>query len=122
MNSMKKIMVVEDEQIIALGYIMALKKAEFEVFGAFDTAQKAIEIVPSIKPDLILMDIKLKGTMDGIDAAEQILKNGKFPIIFMSGNNDLETKTRIQKIKQAIYLNKPVVINKMIKKINELLN
>ena len=115
---MKKIMIVEDEMIIAMGYAAALINASFDVPNVIiDTGEEAVKIILSVNPDLVLMDINLKGEIDGIDAAKQILKKKNVPIIFMSGNNDAETKKRALSINPAGYLNKPINQKKMIAQI-----
>lgn len=119
---MKKIMIVEDEHIIAMSYSAALKKADFDVSRTIDTGEEAVKSFISLDPDLILMDIKLKGQMDGIEAAKQILKMQSLPIIFMTGNSDIETKTRALALNPAEYMHKPIVLKNMITKIRQILN
>jgi len=118
---MKKIMVVEDEMIIAMSYTAELRNASFEVPKTVCTGEEAVKIFSVINPDLILMDITLKGKIDGIEAANQILKVKKVPLIFMTGNSDIETKNRALAINPAGYMNKPINLNKMIYKIKKLL-
>ena len=119
---MKKIMIVEDEMIIAMSYAAALINASFDVSGLIiDTGEEAVKIIQSANPDLVLMDINLKGQIDGIDAAKQILKKKNVPIIFMSGNNDVETKKRALSINPAGYLNKPINLIIMITQIRKIL-
>ena len=119
---MKKIMLVEDEQIIAMSYAAVLKKTGFDVSRTIDTGEEAINTVLSLNPDLILMDIKLKGEIDGIEAAEDILKKIELPIIFMTGNNDIETKKRALALNPAGYMNKPIILKNMVAKIGQLLS
>ncbi len=119
---MKKIMIVEDEKIIAMSYTAVLKNADFDVPKVLDTGEDAVKLISEINPNLILMDIKLKGNIDGIDAASEILKKTTIPIIFMTGNSDLETKKRALSINPAGYMNKPINFEILISKIEELLN
>ncbi len=114
-------MVVEDEMIIAMSYTSELRNASFEVPKAVDTGEEAVEIFSVINPDLILMDIKLKGKIDGIEAANQILKVKNIPIIFMTGNSDIETKERALALNPAGYLIKPINLRLLIIRITELL-
>jgi DNA-binding response OmpR family regulator len=72
--------------------------------------------------DLILMDIKLKGEMDGIHAAEEIRKNKNTPILFITGNSDVKTRLRIEKISNASILHKPVMPEDLNNSLNKLLN
>jgi two-component system, response regulator PdtaR len=114
-------MLVEDEYIIAMSYEASLKKAGFDVSRTIDTGEEAIDTVLSLNPDLILMDIKLKGSLDGIEAARQILKIRKLPIIFMTGNSDIETKNRALALNPVDYMNKPIVLKNMVEKIRQVL-
>ncbi len=66
-----KILIVEDEAIIAMEIENQLQSLGYEVTSIVDTGEKAIEKAESDKPDLILMDIRIKGEMDGIEAAEE---------------------------------------------------
>ena len=119
---MKKIMIVEDEMLIAMGYAAALINASFDVPNVIiNTGEEAVKTILSVNPDLVLMDINLKGEIDGIDAAKQILKKKNVPIIFMSGNDDAETKKRALSINPAGYLNKPINQKKMIAQIRIIL-
>ena len=68
------------------------------------------------------MDIKLKGDMDGIHAAEEIRKNNDTPILFVTGNSDAKTRQRISKITNASLLLKPVMIEDLNTFVNQLLN
>ncbi|MCF6334775.1 MAG: response regulator [Spirochaetales bacterium] len=116
----KKILIVEDEAIIALNYKMALQKS-YEITGILDTGKGAIEAVERIFPDLILMDIKIKGDMDGIETAQEILNMQNVPIFFLSGNTDEETKKQALKINSCEYIKKPVDHSELLTKIKTIL-
>lgn len=120
--NVKKILIVEDEIIIAMGYVHALQNASFSIADIFDTGEEAVKSIQSIYPDLILMDINLKGKIDGIETARQILEILYIPIIFISGNNDTKTKEMALSIHSAGYFNKPINLNLMIAKIRKILN
>ena len=83
-----KILVVEDEAIVARNIEKRLSNAGYHISGVVTTAKEAIEKAHSAKPDLVLMDIKLKGEMDGIEAAKIIRKNLRLPIIFLTSYTD----------------------------------
>ncbi len=116
---MKRIMIVEDELIIAMSYKSVLQKAGFEVPKVFTAGEQAVEALSEVNPDIILMDIKLKGEMDGIEAAKLIRKMEKIPIIFLSGNNDVETAGYT--LDSAEYMVKPINMVKLIHRVKELL-
>ncbi|MCH8838653.1 MAG: response regulator [Candidatus Marinimicrobia bacterium] len=102
-----RIQVVEDEAIIGMEIKRRLEKRDFEVVELVKTGKRAVEAAFQHKPDLILMDIALKGKMDGIDAAEQINKTMDFPIVFLTANADHATVERAKATGPFGYLIKP---------------
>jgi CheY-like chemotaxis protein len=119
---MAKIIVVEDEAIVAMATKMMLTNLSHEIISVVAIAELAILAVNSTEVDLILMDIKLKGDMDGIFAAEEIRKNKNTPIIFVTGNSDSKTQLRIEQIPNASILLKPIMMDDLNHSINQLLN
>ena len=85
MNKKVKILLVEDEAIVAQYLSLELELEGYEVCGYVATGEEAIQKALEEKPDLILMDINILGDIDGIQAAEEILKHRYIPIIFMTG-------------------------------------
>ena len=102
-----KILIVEDERILALGLKKKLEKLGFKVTDAVSTGENAISSVKSDKPELILMDIVLKGEMDGIEAAKLIINLHNIPIIYLTAYADDETIKRAIKTYPYGYLMKP---------------
>lgn len=102
-----KILIVEDERILALGLKKKLEKLGFKVTDAVSTGENAIESVKADKPDLILMDIVLKGEMDGIEAAKLIINLHNIPIIYLTAYADDKTIERAVKTYPYGYLMKP---------------
>ena len=103
-----KILIVEDEAIIAAEIESNLQSLGYEITSVVNTGKKAIEKVEIDKPDIILMDIRIKGEMDGIDAAEIIRSRFGVPVIFSTAYTDEE---RIQRAKITMpfgYLLKPI--------------
>jgi PAS domain S-box-containing protein len=101
------IMIVEDESIIASVIAGALKKFEYEVIDILNTGEAAAAAALRKKPDLILMDIRLQGAMDGIAAVEQIQKQMDIPIIYLTAYADEPTLERAKKTKPFGYIPKP---------------
>ena len=114
-------MIVEDEIIVAMSYKAALKRADFNVLPIFNTGEKAVESVSSLNPDIVLMDIKLNGSISGIEAAGAIKKKLNIPVIYLSGNTGADTRKKALKTKPAAYLSKPVDLKDLINKIRETL-
>lgn len=84
----KKILIVEDEFIIALSTQKRLELQGYQVVDIASTGEDAVKAALKHKPDVILMDIKLAGPMDGIEAAKLIRKQLIVPIIYMSAYSD----------------------------------
>ncbi|HQL81135.1 MAG TPA: response regulator [Spirochaetota bacterium] len=107
MNKTKKILVVEDDAPSAFLLSQMLKKMGYEVLGPIDTGEKAIEEVAGQKPDLVLLDITLKGEMDGISTAQVLREQNPVPIIYLTVSADDNT---IQRAKETVpygYILKP---------------
>ena len=103
-----RVLVVEDESIIAMEIANSLKELGYLVVSIVDTGQKAIEVTRQEKPDVVLMDIRIKGEMDGMVAGEIIRTKFEVPIIFMTAYLDEE---RLEKAKLTMpfgYILKPV--------------
>ncbi len=103
-----KILIVEDEAIIAMEMESSLQSLGYEVTSIVDTGEKAIQKAEIDKPDLILMDIRIKGEMDGIDAAEEIRNEFGIPIIFSTAYLDEERIERAKITMPFGYILKPI--------------
>ncbi len=107
MNSKYKILIVEDELLVATDIEESIESLGYSVHGTVDSGLKAIEEVEKSLPDLVLMDINLKGEMSGIEAASIITKKHDVPIIYLTANADVAT---VNKAKVALpygYIIKP---------------
>lgn len=107
MNQKYKILIVEDEILVATDIEESLESLGYTVQGIADTGLKAIESVETELPDLVLMDINLKGEMTGIEAARTIIQKHDVPIIYLTANADIDT---VNKAKVALpygYIIKP---------------
>ena len=102
-----QILVVEDENIISMQIREMLKTMGYSVCGMASSGQEAIDKAKETRPDLVLMDVILMGTMDGIEAAEHICACLNVPVIFLTGCADDETSERARKIGSFAYLTKP---------------
>lgn len=107
----ERILIVEDEAIVALSLKMELETRGYKVCGFVSSGEEAIDKARAESPDLILMDINLSGEMDGIEAAEKIVSSGDARVIFFSGNSNLKIDTRIQRLQPLGLLNKPITVD-----------
>lgn len=101
------VLVVEDESIVSKDIQHSLKKLGYNVVGAASTGEKAIELAGSEKPDVVLMDIMLKGQMNGIEAADKIKKDLSIPIIFLTAYADESTLSKAKITQPYGYILKP---------------
>jgi PAS domain S-box-containing protein len=101
-------LIVEDEVITAMDIKNMLKNYGFDVLGIASTGKEAINKAEEFRPDLVLMDISLKGDMDGIEAAEEIKSHYNIPVVYMSAFTDTNTFERIKFTNPYGFVNKPV--------------
>jgi DNA-binding NarL/FixJ family response regulator len=102
------ILIVEDEMIIAMEIAAVIRRMGHAVVGTAMRGEDAISLAELRKPDIVLMDIFLKGMMDGITAAEVIFTTYHIPVIYITANTDVNTLERAMKTKPFGYLTKPV--------------
>ena len=101
------ILIVEDENIVALHIKTILKHLHHKILGPVTSGEAAIETTVKQKPDLILMDIKLSGELDGIEAASVIKKTTDIPIVYLTAFSDEKTLQRASLADPFGYIVKP---------------
>ncbi len=101
------VFVVEDEAIVSKDIQHSLKKLGYNVLGAASTGEKAIEMVGELKPDIVLMDIMLKGQLTGIEASEQIKAHLDIPVIYLTAYADEATLAKAKVTEPYGYIIKP---------------
>lgn len=105
----KRILIVEDEGLLALNMRQSIEQHGYRVVGVVPSGERAVALAKGLGPDLIIMDIKLKGAMDGIEAVEQIRESScKAPVLFVTAHADVATYERAMKTLPVGYLKKPV--------------
>jgi CheY-like chemotaxis protein len=102
-----RILVVEDETVVAMDIANTLRKLGYEVTDTVPSGEQALASVKENRPDLIFMDIGLKGEMDGIDTAAQIRSVYSIPVIFLTAYVDEKTLDRAKGTVPAGYITKP---------------
>lgn len=102
-----KILIVEDENIVAKDIQNTLVSLGYNVQAIVPTGEKAIKEIEQARPDLVLMDIMLKGKMSGIDAANQIREDYNLPVIFLTAYTDDSTVGRAKVSEPYGYIIKP---------------
>ncbi len=102
-----RILVVEDEAIVAMGIRQKLEELDYEVVGTIFSGEDAVDTALREEPDLILMDIVLKGRMDGIEAASTIRKQVDIPVIYLTAYSDEAILKRARMTEPYGYIIKP---------------
>jgi len=101
------VLIVDDERIVSMALERALRQMRYSVSGIADTGEDAIRIAQERQPQLVLMDIKLKGDMDGIEAAAEIQKRFDVPVVYLTAYADEQTLQRAVHTSAYGYVLKP---------------
>jgi len=104
----RTVLVVDDEFLIAQGLQMQVEDMGLPVCGTAATAEAAIALAQAHRPAVILMDVRLDGSLDGVDAALAIHKSIGAKIIFITGSREESTQVRIAMDHPAAVLFKPI--------------
>ena len=110
MNMKRKILIAEDEFLPAAHLRSVLSRAGHEIVATVATARDCIDLAREKGPDVILLDIRLAGDLDGIEAARQIREFSKVDIIFMSGYQEMSFRERAMETAPLAFLIKPVLL------------
>jgi DNA-binding response OmpR family regulator len=103
-----RILIVEDEALVADFIAEVLSEKGHDIVGIADNAADAYALAQTHNPDLVLMDIEIKGPKDGIQTAAELQVRGSLPIIFLTAYRDEETVSMVVDQSPAAYLVKPV--------------
>jgi CheY-like chemotaxis protein len=102
-----RILIVEDDGLIALELEDHLRELGYEVTGVVADGAGAVAHAAASAPDLVLMDLSLRGPMDGLEAARRILAGRDVPIVFVSAYGDDTTRARARDVSASGFLAKP---------------
>jgi DNA-binding LytR/AlgR family response regulator len=101
------ILIVEDESIVALDLANGLEQDGYQIAGIADSAEEARQLFNDHEVDIVLMDVNIFGSKDGIDTAVELLKQKPVPIIYLTAFTDAGTIDRIKQTHPAAFLSKP---------------
>ncbi|HSZ25761.1 MAG TPA: response regulator [Cytophagaceae bacterium] len=118
---MSKILVVEDDAVLALFLKKNIEQLGHKVMEVQSSGQGAINAVSNEKPDLIIMDIKLMGSIDGIQTMIEIRKFSEIPVIYVSGHFDESVKLKAQETQSSTFMSKPIDLEEFKERINKAL-
>jgi DNA-binding NarL/FixJ family response regulator len=104
-----RILIVEDDILIAMHLAMLVGDFGYEVCGTARTVAQALAQAAALKPDVVLMDIRLAGGGTGVDAARELHARQALRCIFVSANLDDETRATLQPYEPIDFVGKPVV-------------
>lgn len=110
LKNKSKILIVEDSAIVALELKQHLLRLQYDVVDICDSAEDAVNVASECEIDLTLMDIKLKGKMDGIEAAQILIEQYEIPVVFLTAHSDEQTIFRAKQTKPNGFIIKPFVI------------
>ena len=105
---MTTILVIEDEAIVAIDITQRLKRAGYNVPAVGATGEAALRALEELHPDLVLMDVLLKGEKDGIETAREIKNQFEIPVVFLTGQADESTQERVKNTGAYGFILKPI--------------
>lgn len=103
-----RVVIVEDEAITAMATGAMLKRLGHEVLATVSSGEAALEAVRQGRPDLVLMDIRLGGQLDGIETARRLRQSMKVPVVFVTAYVDDQTRRRAADIAPLAFVAKPL--------------
>ncbi|MGI8852053.1 MAG: response regulator [Methyloceanibacter sp.] len=118
----RRILIVEDDYFVSLELEHRLVSAGFEVTGIATSADEATQMAAVQKPELVVMDIRLVGRRDGVDAAIELREKYGIPAIFASAHVDAETRRRALPARPVGWLQKPYSSDSIVRLIKEALD
>lgn len=107
-NNSPRVLIVEDDMLLSMVEERLINNLGYNVIAKVQSGSEAIKKVTELDPDIIVMDISLKGEMDGIETMEIIRQNSEVPVIYLSGSSDRYDLERAKKTDFTGYLIKPV--------------
>lgn len=120
-SKMANILIVEDEAIVALATKMMLNNLSHAPVAIVSSGTAALTALNEHQIDLVILDIKLKGDVSGLEVARKIRENKKTPILFITGNSDLKTQEETVSFGNSAILRKPILVEELQSSIDELL-
>lgn len=114
-----RVLVVEDHALIALDLKMMIDELGGDVIEVATSGEHAVALAHELRPDVVLMDVRLAGLIDGIDAASAVAQGPGSALVFVTGNTDPITLRRIEQLGGAPVVPKPVLANELLAAIRE---
>jgi DNA-binding NarL/FixJ family response regulator len=112
-----RVLLVDDDQLIRFVHQMFIERAGHEVVGVAEEETQAVRMALELKPDVVIMDIRLEDGTNGISAMQTIQETLNIPAIYISGNSDNKTMDEAGKTNMKAFLVKPVTQDEIAKAI-----
>jgi len=109
----RRVLITEDNWLVAAEWRAALEDAGYDVVGMAASADEALELCREESPDLILMDIRLLGERDGIEAAQEARSLYEIPSVFVSAHDDSDVRQRAAQARPLGWITKPVLASRI---------
>jgi len=109
----RRVLIAEDNWLIGIEWQAALEAAGYEVLGPAVSAEETMAMADEERPDFALMDIRLLGHADGVEAAIQLQSRMQIPSMFVSAHDDIETRKRAAAAQPLGWITKPVVATRL---------
>ncbi len=117
----KKVLIIEDNLISSTALEMMIISRGFESVGKFDSADELLALCESKKPHLILLDIMLNGTKNGLEAARELRDVSNIPIVFLTALSDSDSISAIEAIENSAATFKPYAEEVILRKMDDIL-
>lgn len=117
--SPKNVLIVEDDVFLAMVVKRLVEKMGHQITATVDNGKDALGEVEEGVPDIILMDVGLKGSWSGIETMQKIRKHSSVPVIYLSGSTERNFREQAEKIGYTNYLQKPVTLEDLRKAFRE---
>ena len=116
----KKVLIVEDDMILSMVNKKYVEILGHQVAQSVRNGKDAIEAVKKHNPDIVLMDIRIEGQIDGIEAMEEIRKFSDVPVVYLTGNSEPATKNRAEQTNMLAFIIKPISMDDLKNILNKL--
>ena len=117
-----RVLIVEDDLLLSMVEERLIQNLGYSVVGKAEKGSEAVSKVAELNPDIVIMDISLKGEIDGVETMQKIRENSNVPVIYLSGSADRYHYERAKKTGFAEFLEKPVTSGDLEEPLHEALN
>jgi len=103
----KKLLIVEDQELVAMTVASIVLRLNYDLIGSAASAERALALVEAHQPDVVVMDLRLKGGRDGVETARAIQARSPARIVFLTGAGDVESVARMRSVSPVGIVLKP---------------